>query len=379
MNGAPHTWRTRAASRAALRSFTLVELVVSSAVAGLLMLGLASAVMLVGRAIPDEASTPSSVSSAASVVDALARDLQYAQSVIERGNWAVEFTVPDRTADKSPETIRYEWDGKPGSPLIWTYNGKSAELAPTVVSLTFTPEIETVTTSEQRTTTTTGSETLLASFTGWSGISSTATDYRITATRWIANVTSLSGAPNGTTSIQFTRARFRMRDASASTSVTVGLYETAGASAATPAFLSLGTPITFAPGALSYWFYSTVEVAFTGSATTAPGRQIALLTKGDATQPRVQYLYSTAAPADASVMLFTSDSGGSWTPSVSQLNYHGMPFELYGICTVETTQTVDVTRYYVRSIRVALRLSDDPAAEVSARISLLNAPEVVSP
>lgn len=357
------------------RGFTLVELIVSSAVAGLIIFGLASAIVLVSRAISSETSAPAAVSSAATVVDALARDLQYALSVMEHGSRAIEVTVPDRTADGNPETIRYEWDGKVGSPLIWTYNGKSVELAQTVTALTFTPEVETVTTQEQQTTTATGSEMLLSSFYGWSGASATPSEFRINASRWVAAVTSIS-VPSGTTSVRFTRARFRLRPASGATSVTVGLYETAGASAATPAYFSLGTPVVLAA---SGWFPTTVEAAFTDSATTAPGRQIALLLKGDSTQPNVQYWHSTAAPADANFMLFSTDSGSTWTPPVSQLDHYGMPFEIYGVCTTETTQTVDVTRYYLKCVRVALRLTDDPTTEVSARISLLNEPEVASP
>lgn len=360
------------------RSFTLVELVVSSAVAGLIILGLASAVLLVSRAIPSETSAPAAISSAASVVDALVRDVQYALSVVERGSRVFEVTVPDRTGDGTPETIRYEWNGKAGAPLVWTYNGTSADLAPAVMALTFTPEVEAVTTQEQQTTTTTGSESLLSSFYTWSGVLSTSNDFRISATRWIATVTSLS-VPAGTTSVRFTRARFRLKGSSSSTVVTAGLYETAGASAATPAYFGLGTPIAFAPGVISGLIYSNVTATFTDSATIAPGRQIALLIKGDSTTPYVQYLYATAAPADSNLVLFSTDSGGTWTPSVGQLNYYGMPFELYGVCTTETTQTVDVTRYYVKGVRVTLRLTEDASAEVTARVSLLNEPEVASP
>ncbi len=360
------------------RAFTLIEVVVASAVAGILLFGLVSAVLIVGRAAPDDASPQAQVSSAASIVDEMARDIQYALTAPEWGLRVIEVTVADRDADGQPETIRYEWDGKPGGPLLKTLNGKTVEAAPTVEALAFQHDVETVTTQEPQTQTATTPEMLLASFYSWPGSIGASSAYRITSSRWILAATTLPGAPAGTTAIQFTRARFRVQNCTALTRLTAELAEVAGARQVAPVFVSLGTPVTVVPGYCGASFM-WVQATFADAVAAGADGMFGLTVKGDATQPDVEYYHSTSAPVDSSVTLFTSNSGGNWQPALVQINQFGMPFELYGICTTQTTQLVDVTRYYLRNVGVTLRCSADASSEVKSRVELLNAPEVAGP
>jgi hypothetical protein len=47
----------------------------------------------------------------------MAAELQYATAINQRSATLIEFTVPDRSGDGVPETIRYEWSGVPAIPL----------------------------------------------------------------------------------------------------------------------------------------------------------------------------------------------------------------------------------------------------------------------
>jgi prepilin-type N-terminal cleavage/methylation domain-containing protein len=105
--------------------FTLTELLLSTAIMGILMTGLASAILIASRALPDEGSVGSAVVGSAGVADQIVEELRAAIWIRERTPTAVSFTVPDRDADAVPESIRYAWSGTPGDPLTRQYNGGS--------------------------------------------------------------------------------------------------------------------------------------------------------------------------------------------------------------------------------------------------------------
>ena len=105
------------------RAFTLLELLFAMVVMTALMGGLASALMLASRAIPDDASPAAVAIDAYYAADQIAGELFCAQSFSERTATAITFTVADRDNDTVAETIRYAWTGTPGDPLTRQYNG----------------------------------------------------------------------------------------------------------------------------------------------------------------------------------------------------------------------------------------------------------------
>ena len=130
------------------RGFTLLELVVSVAVASVLVVGLSASVVLAMRAGDSSVGPFSSSHSGAQAVLDLTRDLQDAISVNDTSCTAksVAFTVPDRTGDGIDETISYSWSGTSGDPLLRTMNGGTAEMiAANITSLEFTHLTRTVT------------------------------------------------------------------------------------------------------------------------------------------------------------------------------------------------------------------------------------------
>ena len=114
-------------------AFTLVELVVATAIMGLLMTGLASAIVLATHALPDPESPTSAILENASIADQVAEELGGALWIMERMPTAVTFAVADRDGNGLPERIRYAWSGTPGDPLTRQYNGAAEiEMLPDV-------------------------------------------------------------------------------------------------------------------------------------------------------------------------------------------------------------------------------------------------------
>ena len=111
------------------RGFTLVEMVLSMAVMTVLLGGIASALLIAGRAVPSSATPASLTVDAYYAADRLASELYAAQTITARSATSITFTVADRNADANPETIQYSWSGVVGQPLNRQYNGGTAGAA----------------------------------------------------------------------------------------------------------------------------------------------------------------------------------------------------------------------------------------------------------
>jgi hypothetical protein len=99
---------------------------VATAVAGVLVLGMSSAVMFSLQAGEAAEGSRDTGTDTANVLDQLTRDLGDALAFSERSSASAEFTVPDRDGDGKPEMLRYAWTGVAGDPLTFEYNGSSA-------------------------------------------------------------------------------------------------------------------------------------------------------------------------------------------------------------------------------------------------------------
>jgi hypothetical protein len=107
-------------------AFTLVELTVNMVSVGVLIAGLASAMMLTLKTLPTDMSAAAESNRASRVLAQLSEDLQHATKFTEQTANAVTFTVPDRDGDGQVETLRYSWNGTPGQPLTYQYNTTAA-------------------------------------------------------------------------------------------------------------------------------------------------------------------------------------------------------------------------------------------------------------
>ncbi|HUG89658.1 MAG TPA: hypothetical protein VML55_02415 [Planctomycetaceae bacterium] len=105
--------------------YTLVELLVSSVSATILMAGLASALFIAGQALEGRSASVERCQ-AADVQSTLLADLEHATSFVERTSDVVTFTVPDRNGDGAAETLSYSWTDAAGGELRLSVNGGPA-------------------------------------------------------------------------------------------------------------------------------------------------------------------------------------------------------------------------------------------------------------
>ncbi len=104
---------------------TLLELVVASAAAAMLMGGLASSLFIASQSLEvvvDESDSQAEERMAHQALDMINRDLQSAIVLDAISDQSVTMQVPDRNGDGTPETIQYSWSGTVGDPLTQTYN-----------------------------------------------------------------------------------------------------------------------------------------------------------------------------------------------------------------------------------------------------------------
>jgi len=106
------------------RGVTLIELVASAAIIAIISLALGSTMLLAVRA-NQQAAVLSTEIPASQYASQVAEDLREATAFVQRSASDVTFTVPDRTGDGVPETIRYAWSGTAGDPLVYQFNNSA--------------------------------------------------------------------------------------------------------------------------------------------------------------------------------------------------------------------------------------------------------------
>ncbi len=109
-------------------AFTLVELVVSLAVAGVLLVGLGSAIVLAAQALPASDRPVDRIVAQRGVLDQLTSELASADYLVETTGTALTYILADRDADGLPERVRYAWSGTAGDSLTRQLNGGTAQV-----------------------------------------------------------------------------------------------------------------------------------------------------------------------------------------------------------------------------------------------------------
>lgn len=372
------------ARRGATRpGLSLVEVLCGIAVSSVLVGGIGGALVLTSQAIPSRMSNdPVHIVSSADAADGVAAELRYAVSFSEMGTNAVTFRVHDRDGDGEPETIRYAWSGTPGDPLTRAVNQSvAAPVVPAVDDAVFTYQRRTETATTETNAATTSPETLLASFTGWSGITPTQSQLQVTATTWLAERAPLNIAsiPADATNLTITQVRVKLKKpSSGGADVTLGVHLPDAAGSSIPQPTPVGTPATVPLAALTTSF-AWVTASPTGAVFPTPVAEIIIVLKGTSTGGSGigQYANSTSAPADANVMRWTTTSGSTWLPS-SNPQSNDAYFEVYGTYEVVQTQSVSSETHHLVGVGVELAATESaPRVRTTARI--LNEPLVPAP
>lgn len=120
------------------RGFTLIELVVSLGIVGVLSMALGSTILLSMRAMPTPGVSAETRASAGRALQVVGSDIRLATSVTMPNTRTLTLSVPDRTGDGSPEAITYQWTGTPGDPLVRQVNADTSTLVVSVGDLVFT-------------------------------------------------------------------------------------------------------------------------------------------------------------------------------------------------------------------------------------------------
>lgn len=344
------------------RAATLVELVVSTAAAAILLGGLASAVVLATRALPESSAGVANVAAASLVAQQLAGDVSCAIAVLSRSSRVIEFQVPDRSGDGNPERIRYAWSGTVGDPLYREYNGNGAvPVLDNVGVFQLDYETASITTTGDATENESG-ETELRSYTASSNLS----DFKIKSSQW-AGQYFRPNLPADTISWKITRVVLMAAKEGAANGI--ASVELRGARTdLTPDNDVFGTA-TLIEATLSS-SYTWHSASFSTAPVFAPDAKVCVIIRhiADADACKLRYRGgSVTAPNQA--LLTTSSSGASWTVATDK----SLLFYVYGTVTTPGPPAVIVTKYLTRA-RVVLRVGADDTTRVETSVQVFNAP-----
>ncbi len=114
-------------TRAGRRGYTLLEMVISTGAATVLLGGMMSTIVVANRAWSPDLK-PAIKTEASGLTRQLGIDLKSALYFTERTATAATFAVPDRDSDGQPELLRYAWSGTGGDPLTVALNGGTAQV-----------------------------------------------------------------------------------------------------------------------------------------------------------------------------------------------------------------------------------------------------------
>lgn len=132
---------SRSSTRPA-RGFTLIEMVLSISIVGVVMGATAGVALFVHRAA---ATSNTAASSAPDAIRTLQEDLQYATRISAATANSITLEVPDRNADGVADQVRYAWSGVAGASLFRVDRiGAATAIVPSVAEFalsTFTDRI----------------------------------------------------------------------------------------------------------------------------------------------------------------------------------------------------------------------------------------------
>ena len=122
------------------RGFTLIELIVSLSVVGILTMAIGSAIVLSTRTLPTPGGFSEMQAAAGRSLTLLGDDIRLATAVATPDVRTITLTIPDQTGDAVAETVEYQWSGVAGEPFTREYNGggQNALLSP-IIDVRFTP------------------------------------------------------------------------------------------------------------------------------------------------------------------------------------------------------------------------------------------------
>lgn len=341
------------------RALTLVELVVSTLIAAILVSGMASAILIATRALPENSAELNGPADAADAAELIASELLCATSVTSLSDTGITFTVADRDGDDAPETIQYKWSGVAGDPLQRSYNGATAGA--------LVDEVHDFELISQMRTDGSGNggggndDTELVSWVGDDGSSS---DAPIDADEWYGQLFT-PDLPDDTERWYVTEAWVRLRRDGAAEGV-VGIELWKGGTGGLPSLERLAQATL--PESMLDSDFQWVGVTFPGDPELDPTDSACLLvTKigGSGTVARIQYEGGGVGLSGAGLLRYD----GWWNLETDK----ALRFIINGY--VETTSGNTGTTW-LAGMTIRLQVGGDQAEVTETAVPLLNLPEV---
>jgi hypothetical protein len=342
---------------------SLLETVTALAVTSTILLGIGSAMLLAGRALPDTRSPTAQTVAGAEALESVVAELRYAVAINQRAARLIEFTVADRSGDTTPEVIRYEWSGTAGDPLTRRYNaGASVDVLADVREFSLTYDLQTISTEILQTNE--SAETLLIGY----DCSLDYADYSIKELEWYSEYFRPT-LPVDAVSWKVTRVRFTAKQAGSLGGETRIQLRTPTAGGL-PSGIVLEEK-TFYESILPL-LYLVQEVTYTQVSGLSPQQGLCLVFRWQADAEACKLLGRNKNVAAADIALLKStDKGVSWTSLAAQ----SLLFSVYGTVTTAGTPQIQ-NRYYLNALTVRLKAGADDQATVQTSVRMLNQPEV---
>lgn len=336
---------------------------VAAAVTSILLLGIGSAMLIAGRAMPDAHSPTVETVAGADAVEPIVAELQYAVSINQRSGRMIEFTVADRNGDTTPEVIRYEWSGTVGDPLTRRYNGGTAvQVLSNVRDFTLTYDLQTISTQVPQNNE--SAETLLSNYNS----STNYDDYSIRELELYSEYF-YPVLPANAISWRVTRVRFYAE-------------QSGWSSGESRVQLQLSTSANLPSGVVleekpllesSLWFWYLVqEVTYTQVYGLSPQQGLCLVFKWVSGEEACRLLGQDQNVTAPNVTLLKSTNRSiSWTKRQGE----SLLFSVYGTVTTAGTPLTQNT-YYLNGVGIRLRTGTDNQATVQTSVRIVNRPEV---
>lgn len=354
------------------RGVTLIEMVASLVITGILIAATTTTVHIMARTGTQVGAAAERQNAATLAMVRLRNELRLAVAVSEMTNTTVTFVHPDTDSNGLGDVIRYAWSGTAGDPLTRQVDGADALTLLEGVhqfNLAYVlregdeelpgPSIK----SDQR---------LFMVLTTGAGL----TDAEISYAYWLGEYFHPDGftetrLPSDALSWSVDKISFRARQAGSGDGQTlVQVYRaTAGRTPDTSAVL--GEAIvqeSTLPDPTSYFTYTSVEFGSVTGLSPDEGLCFALTTQDEKPSLETQY---HAGPIDlpGAGMLESDDRGAYWKYTATA----GLRFSVYGRYT---TPGDPVASQNLSGVQISLSIGTEPLIRLDSGVQMLNAPDV---
>ncbi len=346
--------------------FTLAELLVSVTVAGILLVGLGSALMMVTRSVRPDAGTALTLD-AARAIRLLEDDLRFCSHVLSRSATSVKLLTTDSDQNGGRDVVEYNWSGVSGASLTRAVNGGNAvSFCGDVVDFA----LEFQNDGDSRavlTSTAAGSEVLLQSHTSTSGMTWHTVGYS-DAYGQLIHPSSFTGtaALSGSDEWRISRVEYyAKRESTGTASYRLDLDLAGDDGLPSHDHLFRATLDTNAASSTGGWYSVSVSDCPWIDATQPVTLTLTYLADSN----RLMVVESSAS--GASGILMTDESATEWLrPSFNR----GLLYRVYGMKRAKThsDESVSVRRLTLANIRLATSAS--AAAPLHAGAEFLNRP-----